>query len=100
MHVHTAASDDSTATIEGYIELILAYRRLGHSFDGFVLTEHRKFTPGLNLQRYLEDHGILVMQGVEMVTSQGHLFVYVLNVFLLSEIDVSQRLHYVLSMIP
>jgi hypothetical protein len=49
MHVHTAASDDSTATIEGYIELILAYRGQGHTFDGFVLTEHRKFTPGLEL---------------------------------------------------
>jgi histidinol phosphatase-like PHP family hydrolase len=51
MHVHTVASDDSTATIEGYIDLILAYRDI-HSFDGFVLTEHRKFTPGLNLERY------------------------------------------------
>lgn len=41
MHVHTAASDDSTATIEGYIELILAYRRLGHRLDGFVLTDRK-----------------------------------------------------------
>ena len=48
MHVHTVASDDSTATIEGYIDLILAYRDI-HSFDGFVLTEHRKFTPGFNM---------------------------------------------------
>lgn len=93
MHVHTAASDDSTATIEGYIELILAYRRLGHAFDGFVLTEHRKFTPGLNLQRYWDDHGILVLQGVEMDTSQGHLLVFGVNDRVLETVDVTQRLH-------
>lgn len=93
MHVHTAASDDSTATIEGYIELILAYRRLGHSIDGFVLTEHRKFIPGLNLRRYWDDHGILVLQGVEMDTSQGHLLVFGLHARLLEAVDVTQRLH-------
>jgi predicted metal-dependent phosphoesterase TrpH len=93
MHVHTAASDDSTATVEGYIELILAYRRLGHRFDGFVLTEHRKYTPGLNLRRYWDDYGILVLQGVEMDTSQGHLLVFGLNARLLESVDVTQRLH-------
>ena len=93
MHVHTAASDDSTATIEGYIELILAYRRLGHTFDGFVLTEHRKFTPGLNLQRYWDEHGVRVLQGVEMDTSQGHLLVYGVTDRVLEAVDVTQRLH-------
>jgi predicted metal-dependent phosphoesterase TrpH len=100
MHVHTAASDDSTATIEGYIELILAYRRLGHRFDGFVLTEHRKFTPGLNLQHYWDDHGILVLQGVEMDTSQGHLLVFGVNDRLLQTVDVTQRLHNGRQIIP
>lgn len=93
MHVHTAASDDSTATIEGYVELILAYRRLGHRFDGFVLTEHRTYTPGLNLQRYWDDHGILILQGVEMDTSQGHLLVYGINDDVLESVDVTKRLH-------
>lgn len=100
MHVHTAASDDSTATIEGYIELILAYRHLGHAFDGFVLTEHRKFTPGLNLQRYWDDHGILVLQGVEMDTSQGHLLVFGVNDRLLESVDVTKRLHNGRQIIP
>ena len=100
MHVHTAASDDSTATIEGYIELILAYRRLGHRLDGFVLTEHRTFTPGLNLQRYWDDHGILVLQGVEMDTSQGHLLVFGITDRLLESIDVTQRLHNGRQIIP
>ncbi|MGQ4809641.1 hypothetical protein NKDENANG_03064 [Candidatus Entotheonellaceae bacterium PAL068K] len=92
MHVHTAASDDSTATIEGYIELILAYRQL-HPFDGFVLTEHRTYTPGLDLQRYWEAHGVLVLQGVEMDTNLGHLLVYGLTERLLEQIDVTKRMH-------
>ncbi len=92
MHVHTAASDDSTATIEGYIELILAYREF-YPFDGFVLTEHRRFTPGLNLRRYWDEYGVLVMQGVEMDTSQGHLLVYGINDRVLEHIDVTKRLH-------
>ncbi len=92
MHVHTAASDDSTATIEGYIELILAYRNL-HPFDGFVLTEHRIYTPGLNLQRYWDEYGVLVLQGVEMDTGLGHLLVYGLNERVLEHVDVTKRLH-------
>ncbi|MEE8303648.1 MAG: PHP domain-containing protein [Candidatus Tectomicrobia bacterium] len=92
MHVHTAASDDSTATIEGYIELILAYRDI-HPFDGFVLTEHRKFTPGLNLQHYWDDYGVRVLQGVEMDTNLGHLLVYGVTDRVLEAIDVTQRMH-------
>src|SRR5262245_45125935 len=92
MHVHTAASDDSTATIEGYIELILAYRQL-HPFDGFVLTEHRTFTPGLNLQRYWDEYGVLVLQGIEMDTNLGHLLVYGVNERVLQRIDLTKRMH-------
>jgi predicted metal-dependent phosphoesterase TrpH len=99
MHVHTAASDDSTATIEGYIELILAYRHL-HPFDGFVLTEHRQYTPGLNLQRYWDEYGVLIIQGVEMDTSQGHLLVYGITDRLLEQIDVTHRLHNGRQIIP
>jgi predicted metal-dependent phosphoesterase TrpH len=92
MHVHTAASDDSTATIAGYIELILAYRQT-HPFDGFVLTEHRTFTPGLNLQRYWDEYGVLVVQGIEMDTNLGHLLVYGVNERILQRIDLTRRMH-------
>lgn len=92
MHVHTAASDDSTATIEGYIQLILAYRDI-HPFDGFVLTEHRTYTPGLNLRRYWDEYGVLILQGIEMDTSQGHLLVYGINERILERFDLSHRLH-------
>ena len=92
MHVHTSASDDSTATIEGYIELILAYRHI-HPFDGFILTEHRTYTPGLHLQKYWDEFGVLVLQGVEMDTNLGHLLVYGLNERVLAHIDVTKRMH-------
>jgi predicted metal-dependent phosphoesterase TrpH len=92
MHVHTVASDDSTATIEGYIELILAYRDI-HPFDGFVLTEHRTYTPGLDLQRYWDEYGVLVLQGVEMDTNLGHLLVYGVNDRVLERFDLTKRMH-------
>ncbi len=92
MHVHTAASDDSTATVEGYIDLILAYRDI-HPFDGFILTEHRKFTPGLNLECYWDEYGVRVLQGVEMDTNLGHLLVYGITHRVLEAIDVTQRMH-------
>jgi predicted metal-dependent phosphoesterase TrpH len=92
MHVHTTASDDSTATIEGYIELILAYRDM-HPFDGFVLTEHRTYTPGLQLQKYWDEFGVRVFQGVEMDTNLGHLLVYGINPQVLAHIDVTKRMH-------
>jgi predicted metal-dependent phosphoesterase TrpH len=92
MHVHTAASDDSTATIEGYIELLLAYRQV-HPLDGFVLTEHRTYTPGLNLQRYWDEYGVLVLQGIEMDTNLGHLLVYGINERVLERFDLTRRMH-------
>ena len=92
MHVHTAASDDSIATIEGYIDLIQAYRQF-HPFDGFVLTEHRSYTPGLNLQRYWDTHGVRIFQGIEMDTNLGHLLVYGINDRVLERFDVTKRMH-------
>jgi predicted metal-dependent phosphoesterase TrpH len=92
MHVHTVASDDSTATITGYIDLLLAYRRV-HPFDGFVLTEHRSYTPGLDLRRYWDEYGVLVLQGVEMDTNLGHLLVYGINERVLERFDLTKRMH-------
>lgn len=92
MHVHTVASDDSTATIAGYIDLILAYRRF-HPFDGFILTEHRTYTPGLDLRKYWDEHGVLVLQGIEMDTNLGHLLVYGINDRVLERFDLSKRMH-------
>jgi predicted metal-dependent phosphoesterase TrpH len=92
MHVHTVASDDSNATIAGYIDLILAYRRF-HPFDGFVLTEHRSYTPGLELQRYWDDYGVRILQGVEMDTNLGHLLVYGINARVLERFDLTRRMH-------
>ena len=99
MHVHTAASDDSTATIEGYIELIQAYRE-HHPFHGFVLTEHRNYTPGLNLQRYWDSHGVRIFQGVEMDTNLGHLLVYGLNQRVLEQFTLPSACTTVVRIIP
>ena len=92
MHIHTAASDDSTASIEGYIDLILTYRN-NFFLDGFVLTEHRTYTPGLKLERYWDEYGVLIFQGIEMDTNLGHLLVYGVNDLVLERFDMTKRSH-------
>lgn len=67
--------------------------RAHHPFDGFVLTEHRRYTPGLALQRYWDEYGVRVFQAVEMNTNLGHLLVYGINARVLERFDLSTRLH-------
>ena len=43
MHSHSVSSDDSRATVEQYVKWIQVLRKRGHTVDGIVLTEHRKF---------------------------------------------------------
>jgi predicted metal-dependent phosphoesterase TrpH len=54
----------------------------------------------LNLRRYWDEYGVLIIQGVEMDTSQGHLLVYGLTDRLLEQIDVTHRLHNGRQIIP
>ena len=43
LHCHSVSSDDSRATVEQYLKWIQVLRKRGHTVDGIVLTEHRKF---------------------------------------------------------
>jgi predicted metal-dependent phosphoesterase TrpH len=47
----------------------------------------------LPLQKYWDEFGVLVLQGVEMDTNLGHLLVYGINERVLAQVDVTKRMH-------
>ncbi|MSQ41631.1 MAG: hypothetical protein EXR65_01145 [Dehalococcoidia bacterium] len=77
LHAHsTDASDDAGGTVEGYLKWIVARRRKGYRIDGFVLTEHRQFDPGLDYGTLAAQYGVTVLRGAEVETDAGHVLVY------------------------
>ncbi len=76
MHCHSVSSDDSRATVEGYLKWIQVLRKRGHTVDAIVLTEHRKFDNDLDYSTLGNQYGVLVMKGSELDTACGHFLVY------------------------
>ena len=87
MHCHSVSSDDSRATVEGYLKWIQVLRKRGHSVDAIVLTEHRKFDNDLDYSTLGDQYGVLVMKGSELDTACGHFLVYGVNQKLQDAID-------------
>jgi len=65
LHVHTRYSHDSTTTLDQ----ILAYSQK-RGLDGVAITDHDVVTGALKLIQKVE--GLLVIPGVEVTTSRGH----------------------------
>ena len=76
MHCHSVFSDDSRATVEGYLKWIQVLRNRGHVVDAIVLTEHRKFDEGMDYSVLARQYEVVVLRGSELDTSHGHLLVY------------------------
>ena len=87
MHCHSVSSDDSRATVEGYLKWIQVLRKRGHTVDAIVLTEHRKFDNDLDYSTLGDQYGVLVMKGSELDTACGHFLVYGVNQRLQEAID-------------
>ncbi len=87
MHCHSVSSDDSRATVEGYLKWIQVLRKRGHSVDAIVLTEHRKFDNDFDYSTLGSQYGVLVMKGSELDTACGHFLVYGVNPQLQAAID-------------
>ena len=89
MHCHSVSSDDSRATVEGYLKWIQVLRKRGYSLDAIVLTEHRKFDREADYSRLGEQYGVLVLKGSELDTAWGHILVYGVTDELLEAVDFS-----------
>ena len=64
LHVHTFYSCDATTTLE---EVVACSRKQG--LDGVAITDHDNLKGALRLLRETE---IIVIPGIEVDTSQGH----------------------------
>ena len=76
LHSHSVSSDDSRATVEQYLKWIQVLRKRGHTVDGIVLTEHRKFDYDKDYSALASQYGVLVLKGSELDTRYGHFLVY------------------------
>lgn len=93
LHVHTHLSDDSKTTPEKYVEAAI---KSSAGLDAICFTEHRRFPRDPDVDRiYAElsdNHGILILKGVEADTDLGHLLLFGLNDEVLRRFDPSHRM--------
>ena len=89
MHSHSVSSDDSRATVEQYVKWIQVLRKRGHTIDGIVLTEHRKFDFDKDYSALAIQYNLLVLKGSELDTRYGHFLVYGVTQPLTQAIDFS-----------
>jgi predicted metal-dependent phosphoesterase TrpH len=87
LHSHSVSSDDSRATVEQYLKWIQVLRKRGHTVDGIVLTEHRKFDFDKDYSGLANLYNVLVFKGSELDTRYGHFLVYGVTKSLAQEID-------------
>lgn len=87
LHSHSVSSDDSRATVEQYLKWIQVLRKRGHTVDGIVLTEHRKFDFDKDYSDLAHQYDVLVFKGSELDTRYGHFLVYGVSKSLTQEID-------------
>jgi hypothetical protein len=93
LHVHTNLSDDSKTAPEKYVEAAI---KGGAGLGAICFTEHRKFPRDPELdRRYAElsdNHGILIIKGVEADTDLGHLLLFGLTDEVLRRFDPAHRM--------
>ena len=89
LHCHSVSSDDSRATVEQYVKWVQVLRKRGHTVDGIVLTEHRKFDFDKDYSALAEQYAVLVLKGSELDTRFGHFLVYGVSDALSRDIDFS-----------
>jgi predicted metal-dependent phosphoesterase TrpH len=93
LHVHTHLSDDSKTAPEKYLEAAI---KSSAGLGALCFTEHRKFPRDPELDRVYselsDNHGILVLKGVEADTDLGHLLLFGLNDEVLRRFDPAQRM--------
>jgi predicted metal-dependent phosphoesterase TrpH len=93
LHVHTHLSDDSKTAPEKYLEAAI---KSGAGLGVICFTEHRRFPRDPELDRlYAElsdNHGILIIKGIEADTDLGHLLLFGLNDAVIRRFDPEQRM--------
>jgi acyl dehydratase/histidinol phosphatase-like PHP family hydrolase len=90
LHVHSSdGSDDAGGTVEGYLKWVAARRKLGFKIDGFVVTEHRRFDLDRDYSELAARYDAIVLRGVEVETTIGHVLVFGVTPEFLARFDLS-----------
>jgi predicted metal-dependent phosphoesterase TrpH len=93
IHVHTNLSDDSKTAPEKYVEAAI---KNGAGLGAICFTEHRKFPRDAELDRtYAEladNHGIVIIKGIEADTDLGHLLLFGVNDEVTRRFDLGHRM--------
>lgn len=87
LHSHSVSSDDSRATVDQYVKWVQVLRKRGHTVDGFVLTEHRKFDFDHDYSALARQNNVIILKGSELDTRCGHFLVYGVTPALTREIN-------------
>ena len=86
LHVHSRKSDDSRASVVGYLQWLLKKRDI-LPVDGLVLTEHRQFDGDSNYHALEDEYGFRILKGSEVETDYGHMLIYGVNGDVLDRFD-------------
>jgi len=86
LHVHSKKSEDSRATVVGYLQWLLKKKGV-LPIDGLVLTEHRQFDAESDYRNLEDEYGIRILKGSEIETDYGHILVYGVNPSMLDRFD-------------
>jgi len=86
LHAHSKKSEDSRATVVGYLQWLLKKKDL-LPIDGLVLTEHRQFDVDSDYRHLEDEYGIRIFKGSEVETDYGHVLVYGVNDAMLERFD-------------
>jgi len=86
LHTHSKKSEDSRATVVGYLQWLLKKKDL-LPIDGLVLTEHRQFDADSDYRHLEDEYGIRIFKGSEVETDYGHVLVYGVNADILARFD-------------
>lgn len=86
LHVHSKKSEDSRATVVGYLQWLLK-KKDALPIDGLVLTEHRQFDVDSDYRHLEDEYGIRILKGAEVETDYGHVLVYGVNQAILERFD-------------
>jgi predicted metal-dependent phosphoesterase TrpH len=71
------------------VKWIQVLRKRGHTVDGIVLTEHRKFDFDKDYSTLARENSLLILKGSELDTRFGHVLVYGVTGALTNDIDFS-----------
>ncbi|HLX37117.1 MAG TPA: PHP domain-containing protein [Candidatus Binataceae bacterium] len=93
IHVHTHLSDDSKTTPDKYVEAAI---KSGAGLGAICFTEHRRFPRDAEIDRLYaelaENHGIVIIKGIEADTDLGHLLLFGVNDEVARRFDLGHRM--------